>query len=86
MLMPGENGEATLTLLRPMPLASRVRFTLRSTNGTIATGVITELLPNVNVKDFDDLVKASGGRSLLSQQRYAAEAEARRRLKREAKA
>ncbi|XP_055348349.1 elongation factor Tu-like [Paramacrobiotus metropolitanus] len=50
MLMPGEHSEVFGTLLREMVLEPNQRFTVREANNqTVATGVITKLLPSVRV-------------------------------------
>ena len=50
MFMPGDNGEVYVTLLKQMVLEPQQRFTIREGNQTtVATGVITKLLPDVVV-------------------------------------
>uniref|UniRef100_A0A7I4XWB2 protein-synthesizing GTPase n=1 Tax=Haemonchus contortus TaxID=6289 RepID=A0A7I4XWB2_HAECO len=52
LLMPGENASATITLMRTMPFRKGISFTLRdgSHKQTIAKGMISELLPPVQVE------------------------------------
>nr|XP_023017985.1 uncharacterized protein LOC111507003 [Leptinotarsa decemlineata] len=49
MILPGEHGEVNLTLLWKMVMVSGQQFTVRENNITVATGIITETLPNVNI-------------------------------------
>lgn len=56
MLMPGDNGMMWCCLLKPMPLEVGCKFTLTDKGrDTILTGVVTELLPNVEASTLDDL-------------------------------
>ncbi|KAF0301671.1 Elongation factor Tu, mitochondrial [Amphibalanus amphitrite] len=48
MAMPGEDAALSLRMHRPMVLEKGQRFTLRDGNTTLGTGVITEVLPNMN--------------------------------------
>ncbi|XP_066142649.1 elongation factor Tu-like [Euwallacea fornicatus] len=50
MIMPGEHGNIKLTLLWKMVMMQGQQFTIRENNMTVATGIITETLPNVDVK------------------------------------
>ncbi|OWA52687.1 Elongation factor Tu, mitochondrial [Hypsibius exemplaris] len=51
MLMPGDNGEVYVALRKHMVLEPQQRFTIREANqSTVATGVITSLLPDVLVE------------------------------------
>ncbi|XP_014677902.1 PREDICTED: elongation factor Tu, mitochondrial-like [Priapulus caudatus] len=47
MVMPGESAQVALALTRRMPLTLGQRFTIRENKRTVATGVITRVLPNV---------------------------------------
>ncbi|XP_041972572.1 elongation factor Tu-like [Aricia agestis] len=49
MMMPGDHGEVYLTLLEGMVMLKGQRFTIRENNVTVATGIITDALPSVNV-------------------------------------
>ncbi|XP_056632650.1 elongation factor Tu-like [Diorhabda sublineata] len=49
MLMPGEHGSVDLTLLWKMVMIPGQQFTVRENNITVATGVITETLPSINI-------------------------------------
>lgn len=49
MLMPGEFGNVYLTLLRKMVMTKGQPFTIRENNVTVATGIVTETLPTVNI-------------------------------------
>lgn len=49
MLMPGEHGEVRITLLNKMIMDIGQAFTIRENGKTVATGIISEILPCVNV-------------------------------------
>ncbi|KAA0194503.1 hypothetical protein HAZT_HAZT005102 [Hyalella azteca] len=49
LMMPGEQGVVHGTLLCQMPITIGMTFTVREAKSTIATGVITKLLPSVDV-------------------------------------
>ncbi|KAF2367317.1 Translation elongation factor EFTu-like domain 2 [Trinorchestia longiramus] len=49
LIMPGEQGVILGTLLCQMPISVGMSFTIREEKSTIATGVITKLLPSVTV-------------------------------------
>ena len=49
MMMPGDHGEVYLTLLEDMVMTVGQPFTVRENNVTVATGIITETLPSINV-------------------------------------
>lgn len=49
MIMPGEHGTVYLTLLNKMVMVAGQQFTIRENNLTVATGIVTETLPNVDV-------------------------------------
>lgn len=49
MLLPGDHGQVELTLLRKMVMSKGQSFTVRENNKTVATGVITNVLPSVEV-------------------------------------
>ncbi|KPJ20469.1 Elongation factor Tu, mitochondrial [Papilio machaon] len=49
MMMPGDHGEVYLTLLEGMVMTSGQRFTIRENNVTVATGIVTETLPSIDV-------------------------------------
>lgn len=46
--MPGDNGAIYLALYRKMFMNIGQPFTVRENNVTVATGIITEYLKNVN--------------------------------------
>ncbi|XP_071945286.1 elongation factor Tu-like [Antedon mediterranea] len=50
MVMPGEDTTMTLELLKPMVTQVGQRFTLRDGKITLGTGVITKVLPNIEVE------------------------------------
>ncbi|CAG9813589.1 unnamed protein product [Phaedon cochleariae] len=50
MLMPGDHGSIKLTLLWKMVMTLGQQFTIRENNVTVATGIVTETLPNINIK------------------------------------
>ncbi|KAG5889050.1 hypothetical protein JTB14_000960 [Gonioctena quinquepunctata] len=49
MILPGEHGSVNLTLLSKMVMVPGQQFTIRENNITVATGIVTETLPNVNI-------------------------------------
>lgn len=49
MLMPGEHGGIRLTLLKKMVMSVGQPFTIRENGATVATGIITETLPSVDL-------------------------------------
>jgi len=49
MVMPGEHAEVIITLLNKMIMDIGQPFTVRENGRTVATGIISEILPNVNV-------------------------------------
>ncbi|KAF7278516.1 mitochondrial translation elongation factor Tu 2 [Rhynchophorus ferrugineus] len=49
MILPGEHGSIKITLLNKMVMSPGQQFTIRENNITVATGVIVETLPNINV-------------------------------------
>lgn len=49
MIMPGDNGNIRLTLLRKMIMSDGQPFTIREQGMTVATGIITKRLPPVEL-------------------------------------
>lgn len=49
MIMPGEHGDVQITLLNKMVMDVGQPFTIRENGKTVATGIISDVLPNVNV-------------------------------------
>lgn len=49
MVLPGEHTKVHLTLLWKMVMTEGQSFTIRENNITVATGIITETLPSVQV-------------------------------------
>ncbi|CAH2058037.1 unnamed protein product, partial [Iphiclides podalirius] len=49
MMMPGDHGEVYLTLLEGMVMSPGEQFTIRENNVTVATGIVTETLPSIDV-------------------------------------
>ncbi|KAJ8935024.1 hypothetical protein NQ314_013049 [Rhamnusium bicolor] len=47
MILPGEHGSVKLTLLWKMVMSPGQQFTIRENNVTVATGIVTETLPNI---------------------------------------
>lgn len=47
MIMPGEHGKVYLTLLCKMVMLPGQSFTIRENKITVATGIITETLPQI---------------------------------------
>lgn len=51
MAMPGEDATMELKLLKPMVLEDGQTFTIRDANGTIGTGKVTQVNPNMTEED-----------------------------------
>jgi len=51
MIMPGEDAKLVLKMMRPMVLEKGTRFTLRDGATTLGTGVVTNILPDMNEND-----------------------------------
>lgn len=51
LLMPGENNIIYLALYRKMIMSIGQTFTIRENNVTVATGIITECLKNVDTSN-----------------------------------
>lgn len=49
MIMPGEHGDVEITLLNKMIMDIGQPFTIRENGRTVATGIISKILPNVLV-------------------------------------
>ncbi|KAI5745482.1 hypothetical protein M8J76_011415 [Diaphorina citri] len=49
MLMPGEHGTVTMTLLYKMYLSKGQTFTIRENNKLVATGIVTKVLGNMEI-------------------------------------
>lgn len=47
MILPGDHGTVHITLARAMPFVVGQRFTIRQHSKTVATGVVTKLLPSM---------------------------------------
>ncbi|OAD55111.1 Elongation factor Tu, mitochondrial [Eufriesea mexicana] len=62
MIMPGEDFTAVLKLIRPMVCEKGQRFTLRDGIKTLATGVITNILPGLS--DDDRLLLLEGKKKI----------------------
>eukprot|EP00088_Acartia_fossae_P041768 TRINITY_DN436_c0_g1_i2.p1 TRINITY_DN436_c0_g1~~TRINITY_DN436_c0_g1_i2.p1 ORF type:complete len:474 (-),score=150.00 TRINITY_DN436_c0_g1_i2:23-1408(-) len=56
MAMPGEDATINLKLLKPMVCEVGQQFTLRDSSGTIGTGKITNILPNMTSEEKDLLL------------------------------
>jgi len=54
MVMPGEDSSVTLTIRKHMVLEKALRFTMRDGTCTLGYGVVTDLLPDVDVEHFDE--------------------------------
>lgn len=50
MIMPGEHGKVKITLLSKMVMTPGQQFTIRENNITVATGIITDTLQNIEIK------------------------------------
>lgn len=51
MMLPGEDTTVRLKILRPMVIEQGSRFTLRDKKSTIATGVVTKVLPDLTPEE-----------------------------------
>jgi len=49
MLMPGEHGQVRVTLLRKMVMTPGQAFTISENGMTVATGMITQRLPSLDL-------------------------------------
>jgi len=49
MIMPGEHGDVEIILLNKMIMDIGQPFTIRENGRTVATGIITDTLPNVHI-------------------------------------
>lgn len=49
MLLPGEHGTVKLTLLWKMVMVPGQQFTIRENKVTVATGIVTDMLPAVHI-------------------------------------
>lgn len=47
--MPGEHGKVRLTLFRKMVMTTGQQFTIRENGCTVATGIITDTHPSVDL-------------------------------------
>jgi len=57
MVIPGDQASLKLTVLKSMPLFVGQKFTIRENRQTVATGVITELLPKIETHSKSKLIK-----------------------------
>jgi len=57
MIIPGDQANVKLTVLKTMPLFVGQKFTIRENRQTVATGVITSLLPTIPTHSKTKLVK-----------------------------
>ncbi|XP_045121066.1 elongation factor Tu-like [Portunus trituberculatus] len=66
MIMPGEHNTVEVTLLQRMVLSLGQSFTIRENNVTVATGMVTQLLPSVTIpaKRLDQRVFQSPQRAV----------------------
>ncbi|KAF7495997.1 Elongation factor Tu [Sarcoptes scabiei] len=51
LLMPGDHGKVHVTLQFMMPLSLGQKFTIRENNRTIASGIVSSLLPTINTEN-----------------------------------
>lgn len=49
MIMPGEHADVKITLLNKMIMDIGQPFTIRENGRTVATGIISKILPNVHL-------------------------------------
>lgn len=57
MAMPGEDTRVHFTLGFEMPIALGDRFTIRDGQHTLGYGVVTKMLDNVNIEEFQEMLK-----------------------------
>jgi len=57
MVLPGDQATIKLTILKTMPLFIGQKFTLRENKQTVATGVISGLLPPIPTHSKTKLIK-----------------------------
>jgi len=57
MIMPGEDCQITFTVRKHMVLEKGLRFTMRDGHCTLGYGVVTDLLPDVDLEAFDEVRK-----------------------------
>jgi len=57
LVMPGEDCSLTFTIRKQMVLEKGLRFTMRDGVCTLGYGVVTDLLPDVDLEQFDELRK-----------------------------
>lgn len=57
ILLPGEDSHVTLKLRKPMVMEKGLRFTMRDGSHTIATGVVTNILPGLSLEEKQKLEK-----------------------------
>ncbi|XP_012341234.1 elongation factor Tu, mitochondrial isoform X2 [Apis florea] len=69
LVMPGEDFTVNLKLIRPMVCEKGQRFTLRDGKTTIATGVITNILPSLN--EIERLEILEGKKKILKKEAEA---------------
>ncbi|XP_071872298.1 elongation factor Tu [Bombus fervidus] len=69
LVMPGEDSGVTLKLLRPMVCEKGQRFTIRDGSMTIATGVITNILPSLTESERLNLL--AGRKKTKKQEAHA---------------
>lgn len=63
MIMPGEDSQLILKMLRPMVLEKGQRFTLRDGCTTLGTGVVTKLLKPLHPTERENLTEGKKARS-----------------------
>ena len=57
MIIPGDQASVKLTVKSTMPLFVGQKFTIRENRQTVATGLITKLLPSIETHSKTKLVK-----------------------------
>lgn len=57
MILPGDQATIKLTILKSMPLFVGQKFTLRENKQTVATGIISNLLPSIPTHSKSKLIK-----------------------------
>jgi elongation factor Tu len=57
LVMPGEDASIKLTIRKPMVIEKTLRFTMRDGVCTLGYGVITDILPDVNIEEIDEIRK-----------------------------
>lgn len=81
MLMEGEDTSVNIRLLKPIFIEKGQRFTVRTFGHTIATGVFTDVLPDLTQEQIDDITMGKKKRLRFQAEKEAREAARARKAK-----